>query len=127
MSEYEQDYKLELPIVDKVLYGDGWATGYMGGAPVIRMEGVSDISAIELYDENGALVAPEPAPAPGGEALAQLQLVVARLDLEAGRTAYAEALAASGALGAALQAELANAVVQAAGSISGKPGGGAAS
>jgi len=50
------------PTVDKILYGDCWAKGYRDGKVVIQLVGVSDINAIELYDDDGYRVTPEPAP-----------------------------------------------------------------
>jgi len=54
----------EIPstIVDKILYADDWARGYLNGQLVVSFEGVTDINAIELYNENGERVIPTPAP-----------------------------------------------------------------
>jgi len=53
---------IEMPIVDKILYGDDWAKGYLNDEVVISFGGVSDINAIELYDIEGNRVIPELAP-----------------------------------------------------------------
>jgi len=54
----------EIPktIVDKILYADDWARGYLNGLLVVEFGGVTDINAIELYNEDGERVIPTPAP-----------------------------------------------------------------
>ena len=51
-----------MPTVDRVEYGKDWAKGYKNGEVVITMGGVSDISAIQLLNEQGETVIPAPAP-----------------------------------------------------------------
>lgn len=54
------------PTVDHATYGttngETWVRGYKDGQCVITYSGVSDIDAIELYNDDGKRVTPEPAP-----------------------------------------------------------------
>ena len=53
-----------MPTIDRLNYGDGWAKGYKGGQVVISFDGVSDINAIELFDDDGNRVIPVQAEPP---------------------------------------------------------------
>jgi hypothetical protein len=65
-------------IVDKVVYADDWAKGYLNGELVVGFGGVSDIGAIKLYDADGNLVVPVPAQ-PAMDQITQLELALAEL------------------------------------------------
>lgn len=69
-------YKIKSPNVDRVVYGSDWVKGYKDGVCVTTYGGVIDLSLIRLYDENGNLVKPVPAPP---DKITQLQLALTEL------------------------------------------------
>jgi len=73
IPEAEQEQPI---IVDRAEYADDWVKGYLNGELVIQMSGVSDISAVELFDAAGNRVTPVPAPPCG---ITRLQLAMAEM------------------------------------------------
>jgi len=63
-------------VVDRAEYAGDRVTGYLGGKVVAQMSGIADISAVELFDVNGSIVVPAPAPP---DNITKLQLAMAEM------------------------------------------------